>query len=347
MNMTRKVTMTILALMVLLLVACQSEDEQPAAATQLPAEQLPTTAPPVAEVQPTAAQPTLAPATLTPVPPAATAPPPTATPGSVTNLPTMPGSVIDRGPRQHATGTYQAPYYAVVRGDTVFGISQRFGVPVAQLLAANELDATGLIIPNQRLVLGTVPSEGEATHLPSLPGSVVDQGPRQHARGTYEAPYYRVAKDDTLYSIAARFGLSLPQLMAANALDETGDIFPDQKLVISETSGSIDFERVTFEAGGISATLNGVINQGQPKHYLVGARTGQTMEINTTSAGVPLGVTVQAPSGRFLSLNGQNQLVNNVLYVTLPETGDYIVTVTPATLPEGPQMNFTITFVIQ
>jgi LysM repeat protein/heat shock protein HslJ len=290
--------------------------------------------------QPVAVQPTLAPL-------------PTATPGIPVNLPSLPGTVVDRGPRQHASGTYQAPYYTVAGGDTLFSIGLRFGVTVPQLMAANALDNNQSIFAGQRLIIPgsstAVPvpptaTPGAPVNLPSLPGTVVDRGLRQHATGTYQAPYYTVASGDTLFSIGLRFGVTVPQLLAANALESNQAIFANQKLIIS---GGSEYERVTFDNGGIFAERTGTISQGQPKGYVLGARAGQTMEINTQSRGVPLGVAVQAPSGAILALNGQNQQVNNVLYVSLPETGDYFITVTPAILPEGPFLDFTITFVVQ
>jgi len=37
----------------------------------------------------------------------------------------------------------------------------------------------------------------------------------------------------------------------------------------------------------------------------------------------------------------------NSVSVILPETADYIITIRPITLPEGPQLNFTISVTIQ
>lgn len=194
------------------------------------------------------------------------------------------------------------------------------------------------------------------TSAPSLPGSVVDGGPRTYATGTYQAPIYTVAAGDTLFSIAQRFGVSVEQLSAANGITNSA-IFAGQQLVIAqgdETAGpppvppaQEDFERVAFEAGAISATLNGTIVQGAPQGYVLRGGAGQVLEIGTTSSGVPLEVSVQTEDGRVLPLNGENQQVANNLFLPLPASTDYYVTVRPATPPEGPGLNFTITFVIQ
>ncbi len=47
------------------------------------------------------------------------------------------GGIYDRGPRTHATGTISNGVYTVAWGDTMFSISQRFGVTLTNLRTAN------------------------------------------------------------------------------------------------------------------------------------------------------------------------------------------------------------------
>ena len=96
--------------------------------------------------------------------PQTAAPPPTAVPPQPTPIPPTPvppppGSGIDSGPRQYANGTYQAPYYTVAAGDTLYSIGLRFGLTTDQIIAANPAAASG-IYPGQRLLIssgGSVP----------------------------------------------------------------------------------------------------------------------------------------------------------------------------------------------
>lgn len=199
------------------------------------------------------------------------------------------------------------------------------------------------------------PTSAPPTAVP-LPGSVVDGGPRQHANGTYQAPYYTVADGDTLYSISQRFGVSVEQISAANGL-VNNTITPGQQLLITNNiavqptpvppPANIAYERVSFEAGAVSATLNGVIDLGQPKGYVLRGLAGQTMSITTSSSAEPLELMVQAADGRVYPLNGVNGQIQNNVSLPLPFTGDYFITVSPVTQPEGPALNFTITFVVQ
>lgn len=184
------------------------------------------------------------------------------------------------------------------------------------------------------------------------PGSVVDSGPRPNANGTYQAPYYTVAAGDTLFSIGLRFGVPYEQIATANSLVNNA-VYAGQILVIPGGGGAVtppvgaQFERVVFAPGSISATLNGTIAQNQPKGYVLGGRAGQVLEIGTTSNGEALEVTAQSADGRLFTLNGENGKIQNNLWLPLPETGDYYITVRPATPAESPNLAFTVTFIIQ
>jgi len=186
-------------------------------------------------------------------------------------------------------------------------------------------------------------------------GSCVDNGARVHAMGTYAAPYYTVAAGDTIYSIGLRFGITNEQLFAANP-GATNGIVIGQRLVIPcgntpvqpiEPPVAPSYERVDFAPGTVSTTINSSIDYNTPRGFVIRGMAGQTMQINTTSAAEYLNITVQSADSTVLPVNGTNGTANNSVWVTLPYTGDYYVTITPLTPPESPNMNFTITFTIQ
>lgn len=85
--------------------------------------------------------------------------------GSSTTPPAS--GVYDRGPITHATGIYQAPYYTVAWGDTLFTIGQRFGVDWTVIAEANGIKGTS-IYAGQVLYIpggstGTVPPTAQGT----------------------------------------------------------------------------------------------------------------------------------------------------------------------------------------
>ena len=95
--------------------------------------------------------------------------------------------------------------YVVQWGDTLGGIAYRFGVTIAALTSAN-----GISNYNQIFV-------GQVLHI---------------AGGASTAQTYTVQRGDTLAKIAARFGVSVAALQAANNLSNINLIFVGQVLKI-------------------------------------------------------------------------------------------------------------------
>lgn len=247
--------------------------------------------------------------------------------------------------------------YEVVPGDTLGKIAYRFCTSWKDIYDINR-DTIGSN-PNvirSGMVL-TVPANCEqAVNLPETPppaGGMYDRGPMNHATGVYRAPYYTVAWGDNLSSIGVRFGLPWQEIAADNGIRDTR-IYAGQTLLIDDGSGQTapppeqgPAERVYFQPGAVSGSRGGIINQGIPKSYILGAGAGQTMTVSTVSHGEPLFISVANTRGDLLALRGVNGQLKNTVSVTLPAQGDYIVTVSPVALPESPALAFDITFTIQ
>ena len=95
---------------------------------------------------------------------------------------------------EYAGGKYVAPldsnYYTVKSGDSLWSISKKFGVTVAELKEANNLSSNLLSI-GQNLI---------------IPGKVSEK----------ESDEYSVQKGDTLYSIARKFNTTVDNLKSLN-----------------------------------------------------------------------------------------------------------------------------------
>ncbi len=102
--------------------------------------------------------------------------------------------------------------YVVQPGDTLFGIASRTGVRLPDLLRANDLTVTSVIQPGQQL---------------AIPAGTAS-GPAAQSGGTT----YTVKPGDWLSRIAARHGVTLSALLAANNLTATSLIQPGQQLTI-------------------------------------------------------------------------------------------------------------------
>lgn len=192
-------------------------------------------------------------------------------------------------------------------------------------------------------------------------GGIWDRGPRVHATGSFNAPWYTVAWGDTLTSIAQRFGTTVQTIRNQNNI-RGNNINPGQVLLIG--GGGVtppvvptpqppvvqpnNTERVQFEEWQISAQRTGIIQGAVPMRYILNARAGQSISLFTQSFGSPLLLEVTAPTGQPVKLAGTNSAMQNSVSGFLPASGDYIVVVVP--IPDGVQrfqFNFNITFVIQ
>jgi N-acetylmuramoyl-L-alanine amidase len=109
--------------------------------------------------------------------------------------------------------TSMAATHTVAPGETLWGIAYANNLPTSSVAAANGLSAEARVVAGTNL---TIPAPGQA---PTPPVNPAPSSP-----GTTSAPAatggggYRVAPGDTLSAIAARQGVSLSSLAAANGL---------------------------------------------------------------------------------------------------------------------------------
>ncbi|MBK6932861.1 MAG: LysM peptidoglycan-binding domain-containing protein [Saprospirales bacterium] len=96
--------------------------------------------------------------------------------------------------------------YKVVKGDTLFGISKKFGMTVADLKALNGLKGNALSIGQVLKV--------QVEQSPSTPPAP----PPKTTGSTSAVTTYKVVKGDTLYSIGRKFGVSADSIKQTNKL---------------------------------------------------------------------------------------------------------------------------------
>jgi LysM repeat protein len=175
---------------------------------------------------------------------------------------------------------------------------------------------------------------------------VYDRGPRTHASGDFNSPYYAVAWGDTLTSIGQRFGVSVAALKQANNL-RGNSIYTGQRLYIPGIDGPTppqpEAERVQFAPGAVAATRSASLNTGETKRYVLEAQAGQTMQVIVNNYGAPLPVTISGPGATPYSAPARSTTSQTTVQTTLPTSGDYVVAIGPA----GQPTSFTVTFVIQ
>ena len=135
--------------------------------------------------------------------------------------------------------------YTVRRGDTACGIARAVKVNCSELIRANHLGKTALIIAGQKLViprkLMVVDSSG---------------GTRKSSGLSGVATTYRVRKGDTACAIAKRFGVDCRTLINHNRLGRTAKIYPGQTLSIS---GQVP---ASIQPGGLNADYLYIVRKG-------------------------------------------------------------------------------------
>lgn len=148
---------------------------------------------------------------------------PTATPPD-----TLPDPLIVSGTPRPAAGRT----YTVQPGDNPSLIAERFGVPVESILEANGIvDPTGLVVGQELIIPGAEP-EGEREVLGATATPRSQPQPTPTAERTAEGDVYIVQADDIPETIAAQFGITAEELMAANDITDPTSLQIGQELVI-------------------------------------------------------------------------------------------------------------------
>ena len=118
--------------------------------------------------------------------------------------------------------------YKVEKGDTLYSISRKYQITVAELRAANNLSENDVIKVGQKLKIPTADISNAAA-LATDNKATTSGATLSSSRATKE---YTVVKGDTMYSIAKQNGMTLAEFMALNNLDSNSVIKVGQKLKI-------------------------------------------------------------------------------------------------------------------
>lgn len=168
--------------------------------------------------------------------------------------------------------------YVVQRGDTLFGIATRFGVSTADLAAANGISDPSRIYVGQRLVLPGSASAASAPVVSIVPTTapavvpVVNTNPPASS-GTGGS--HVVAAGENLFRIALRYGVSVPDLMAANNLTNT-TIMVGQTLTIP-AGGVTNSAAAMWYMGGTAESAPSVVGVAGITAAITSPRSGQVV----------------------------------------------------------------------
>lgn len=134
------------------------------------------------------------------------------------------GSAATAAPATSPSPVATTAMHAVVAGDTVFGIAQKYGTTVDAVLAANGLTRASVIYPGQQLALTGAPTPATTAPVaPAAPAPAAAPGGQTHV----------IVPGDTLFGLARTYATTVAQLYALNGLTPESIIYPGQSLVVS------------------------------------------------------------------------------------------------------------------
>ena len=137
-----------------------------------------------------------------------------------------------------------ADSYTVVKNDTLWGLSKKYGVSVSDLKKANGVSGH-LIYVGQKLQIPTKSTKATKTAKTSTSTSTVDTTSTTHT----------VVKGDTLWSLAKKYGVSVSALMKANNLSSS-TILIGQSLNLRAGMTAYGVNGVTTGSSSTAASAN-------------------------------------------------------------------------------------------
>lgn len=148
------------------------------------------------------------------------------------------------------TGTSAlAASYKVVKNDSLWAISKKYGVSVSSLKKANSLSGNTIYV-GQTL---KIPSSSKTTSLKSTTKTSTSSKTAAVKATATSSTTYKVAKGDTLWSIAKKYGVSVSALQKANNLSSSL-IYIGQSLKLASSLTSYTTNGVTKSTTTSSTT---------------------------------------------------------------------------------------------
>ncbi len=141
---------------------------------------------------------------------------------------------------QAAIGAAKSHY--VVKGDTLYNISKRFGVSVTELKQANNLNDNAISLGQSLTIPGQTSSNLHST-VQNYATHTVSEAPASSAfhkniqsvpavSSSTNSGIYAVLPKDTLYGISRRACVTVGALSQANNISDPSSLVPGQKLVM-------------------------------------------------------------------------------------------------------------------
>jgi len=154
-------------------------------------------------------------------------------------LKTQPIQGLEKKQVTQSTTSNQVIYHTVVRGDTLYSLSKRYGHPIADIVKWNRLQSPYSLSVGQGLQIGS--QKGIANTPCSL--NPCSQNDSTQAAFHHNTGYHTVVRGDTLYSISRRYGYPVSKIAAWNNLSPPYNLSNGQTLRVYPPSGILSTVR--------------------------------------------------------------------------------------------------------
>lgn len=144
--------------------------------------------------------------------------------------------------------------YIVKKGDTLYSISRKYELTVAELRAANNLSESDILKAGEKLI---IPS-ADISNAAALSGNSGQNETVSAAAGknTAKTVFYTVQKGDTLYGIARKNNIKLAELLALNNIDTSVTIKVGQKLLVPSAESASSAASAGQKTSAVSSSTS-------------------------------------------------------------------------------------------
>ena len=130
--------------------------------------------------------------------------------------------------------------YTVQAGDSPSTIADQFGVSVEELMSVNGITDPTALVPGQELTIpgSRPPDDSDVLGATAVPTSTpAPAEPTEEPAPSADGQVYVVQEGDIPETIAAQFGITAEELMAANGITDPTSLQVGDELVIPAPSG--------------------------------------------------------------------------------------------------------------
>ncbi len=243
-------------------------------------------------------------------------------PSGGSSPPVNPPTTIPRQPSPLPIATVLPPsgYHTVLPGETLYSIARRYGHNVSQLASWNSLQPPYVLSVGQNIIVDNSNSSSMSVRSMSYQMVPISE------TAPVSAGYHRVARGETLYSIAKRYGYSVSRVAQWNSLRSPYTLSVGQRLRVSPSKSSSAQNYYSTSSVSYSGSSDYHVVAPGETLYRIAKRYGVTVDqlmrwnniYSPQSLRVGQRLQLFSSGGTVSNYSVQSQPVNNTTYYSTP-----------------------------